>query len=342
VLLGAVLLRKGLLGVGAAVLSGCAVSEIPEQEIEPRFVEVDGAGRFHWTAERGWVRSVGGNWGSTEQVRVEARKAFDAGYYADALDGFMVLEERGGAVRIKDLNYYIADCYYRLGHYEQALEYFRPVYRRDFPSPQLVDTARQRVFDIGMTYLKMRKTLSLFGFSYTSPEHGIDILADPVDGLITENPHLSFADDGLIAIADFYFEERQFPEAVPLYDRVVAMDADEWNDYAEYTAALAEYDQVRGVDYDQSKMREALPPFRLYLQHHPRGDHWESSRAKVREINELEGEKNLRIAKFYLRDSQPRACEIYLRRVLDRYPNSRAAREAREIRAELDKSRGDW
>ena len=70
--------------------------------------------------------------------------------------------------------------------------------------------------------------------------------------------------------------------------------------------------------------------------------HWESSRAKVREINELEGEKNLRIAKFYLRDSQPRACEIYLRRVLDRYPNSRAAREAREIRAELDKSRGDW
>ncbi len=46
--------------------------------------------------------------------------------------------------------------------------------------------------------------------------------------------------------------------------------------------------------------------------------------------------KYLRIAKFYLRESEPRAARIYLRRVLIRYTDSTAAREAREIQHQLD------
>ena len=329
----------GLLLVG---ILGCTVSEVPTQDIEPRFASVAGAGPYRWSADRGWLEPGDGYWGATEETRVQSRKAFDAGQYADALAGFLILEERAVMLVVKDLNFYLAECFYRLGHYEEALGYYRPVYRNDFPSAQIVDQARERVFEIGMDYLKGRKTRTLLGFSFRSPDFGIDVLLDPVDGLITENPHLSFADDGVIAIADHYFEDRQFPEAVPLYDRVVRMEPDEWNDYAEYRGALAEYEQIRGVDYDQSKMREAQRRFRLYLQHHPRGDHWEDARAKVREISEMEGEKNLRIAKFYLKDSQPRACEVYLRLVLDRYPNSRAAREAREIRRKLDETRDRW
>ena len=120
------------------------------------------------------------------------------------------------------------------------------------------------------------------------------------------------------------------------------MDGDEWKDYAEFRAAMAEYQQVRGVAYDQSKMREAQRRFRLYLKRHARGEYGDEARAKTNEIKELESEKNLEIAKFYLQDSQPRACEIYLRIVLDRHPNSRAAQEARQIRRQLDQTRGQW
>lgn len=326
----------------ASIVSGCSTSQVKSRSIEPRFSAVDGSGPYVWDADRGWLETDSGSWGDSEQLRVEARRAFDAGVWADALAGFLILEDRALLLTMKDLSFYIAECYYRLGHYEQALDYFRPVYRRDYPSPQLIDQARERVFDIGMAYLKGLKARSLLGFEYTSPEFGIEILADSAGGLITENPHLPFADDGLIAIADFYYDDGQYPEAVPLYDRVAGLEAEEWHDYAEYRAALAEHAQVRGVDYDQSKMRESQRRFRLYLLHHPRGDHWEDARAKVGEISEMESDKNLRIAKFYLRDSQPRACEISLREVLDRYPNSRAAREAREILRQLDESRGSW
>jgi len=326
----------GLLFAG---VPGCAVSEIPTQDIEPRFASAGESEQpYRWTSDLGWLEPDDGSWGSDEHVRVESRKAFDAGYYADALAGFLVLEDRAAAPTVKDLNFYLAECFYRLGHYDEALEYFRPVYGTDYPSAQLVDQARERVFEIGMDYLKGRKTTTMLGLSFRSPDTGIDIINE----LIIENPHLSFADDGGVAIADHYFDDRQFPEAVPIYDRVIEMDADEWDDYAEYRAALAEFRQIRGVDYDQSKMQESLRRFNLYLQHHPRGDHWEDARAKKRELAEMEGEKNLRIAKFYLDHSQPRACEVYLRLVLDRYPNSLAAREAREIRRKLDDTRGRW
>ena len=59
-------------------------------------------------------------------------------------------------------------------------------------------------------------------------------------------------------------------------------------------------------------------------------------RGKLIEINEMEGEKNLDIARFYLRERRLRACDIYLRLVLDRYPNTLAARAAREMRSSLE------
>ena len=50
----------------------------------------------------------------------------------------------------------------------------------------------------------------------------------------------------------------------------------------------------------------------------------------------MEGEKNLNIARFYLREDELRACDTYLRLVLDRYPNTLAARDARELRRRLE------
>ena len=110
----------------------------------------------------------------------------------------------------------------------------------------------------------------------------------------------------------------------------------EWKEVASFRAALAEYYQVRGAVYDENKLLEARRRFRDYLQQYPRGEYVEEVRSKLSEINEMEGEKNLDIAKFYLRESELRACDIYLRFVLDRYPNTLAAREARELRRSLE------
>ena len=332
-----------VLGVVSWAASGCAVSQVQQLDLEPRSLAIEGRGYYHWESQLGWVRPEEGSWGPSSEVWVESRQAFDAGAYPDALAGFLVLQGRRtrAAPGSKELNFYTAECYYHLGWYGEAVEYYRPVYRKDYPSKELIDLAQRRVYDISIAYLEKRCVNSLLGFTYTSPKTGIDLLLAG-DGLVQEYPMLPYADDALREVADYYFEGKEYPEAVPLYDRIAELEGDEWKELAEYRAALCEFLQVRGVDYDEGKIQEAERRFQRYLQRHNRGEYAEKAREKIREIAEMEGSKNLRIAKFYLRESQPRACEIYLRHVVEKYPNSTAAGEAREIREKLGQQREPW
>ena len=208
----------GLLWVLLAL--GCASPQIPEADDSPRIG--NGTGETRWTAESGWVLPASDEWGSTARVRVEALKAFEAGAYADALAGLRFLEESTAAAKMLDLRFYLWECCYQLGRYEDALEYYRKVYQADFPSPELIDKARRRVFEIALAYLKERKTRSMLKvFQVASPDYGIDILLDPVEGLVTENPYLSFADDAYMEVANYYFDQDQFAESVLLYDSIV-------------------------------------------------------------------------------------------------------------------------
>lgn len=323
--------------------------------VKPRVQQVPGTGVYVWSQPGGWVQPDRGDWGQADHVRAESVRAFQSGAHADALAGFLVLERQlsrptprgqpgdgagGDRPRDKDLNFHIAECYFHLGNYDKALNYYRKAYRQDFPAQNLLDQALKRVFEIGMAYLKGEARCHFVGFSYDCEEHGIEILVDPSNGLITEYPMLSFADDAWVEVAKYYFEEGEYPEAVPIYDRVASDPESEWADMAEYHGALSIYMQVRGVDYDQRIIQDAERRFRRYLVNHRRGEHAEAAREKVREISEMEGAKNLRIAKFYLRESQPEACALYLQAVLTRYPESVAAQEARDIQKYLDRIKG--
>lgn len=339
--------RKGALLAAAAalfLLASCATSSIERMSEDPRAVAVPGAGVYTWEPERGWVQPDRGDWGPAEHVRAESLEAFTAEAYADALAGFLVLEDRneesvaGADVATgRDVNFYIGECYFHLGNYEDAVDHYRAVYRRDYPDKQLLEQALLRVYTIGMAFLKSEMPCEILGITYTCPEYGIEILASPDDGLITEYPLLSYYDTVLIEIAKYYFDTGQYPEAVPLYLRVASDLDSEWADLAAFQAALATFRQIRGIDYDQRLIQEADRLFDRYLQEFRRGDHVEEAQNYRREIAEMEGEKNLEIAKYYLRESQLEAAEIYLDRVLRDFPNSEAANEARDIQAQLDR-----
>ncbi|MEM7235112.1 MAG: outer membrane protein assembly factor BamD [Planctomycetota bacterium] len=332
----------GIVAVVAGALSaGCATSSVERLSETPRIASVPGTGAYEWTEGSGWVQPERGSWGTLEEVRTNAFKAYQAGRYADALAGLLAIQDMPLAQRAKnrsqssDINFYIAECYFQLGNYEDALEHYRMVYRRDFPAQNLLDQALQRVFTIGMAFLKGEAVCEVFGLiPYSCEDYGKEILADPENGLITEYPMVSFADTVLIEIAKYYFESGEYPEAVPLYDRVAADADSEWADFAEYQAAVATFRQVRGIDYDQRTLQEAERRFTSYLEN-TRGDHVNDAREMRNRIREMEGAKALKIAKFYLRESQTEACEIYLDRLLRHYPNSTAADEAREIQAQL-------
>ncbi len=319
-------------------LAGCTSATVQPQSKTPRVRTVSGGGEYRWEPESGWVRPEFGDWGAVATIRKESNTALQAKAYSDALAGFLELEPRlsGDESAATENDFSIAECYYQLRHYEKAIEYYRKVYREGKPEQTIADTTRQRIYEIAIDYIHGKAACTIAGIRYTCPRHGIELLVGE-DGLITEYPYLTFADDALMDIAKYYFDSRQYPEAVPTYEWVIRDYQGEWTGTAQYQLALAWFRQIRGTDYDEKVIAQAEKEFRRYLEIEPRGAHAVEARENLHRISQMLASKYLGIAKFYLRESEPRAARIYLRRVLLRYTDSTAAREAREIQRQLDK-----
>jgi TolA-binding protein len=275
-------------------------------------------------------------------VRSESLEAFAAGAYADALEGFLHLksvlppEDPG----LAEAHFYIAECRYGLGDYTLAVQSYRDAYKTGRADETLLNRSFQRIYEIGLDYLSGRAGQSfLFSFIRTKgPSEGIDILIGE-GGLVTQYPYLPFADDALREIARYQYAEEAWDEAERLYRRVVTeYPGREWTEEAQFQLAMSVHKQIRGIAYEQKRILDAERQFRRYLEECPRGKQAEEAREKLREIAEMLGESSLEKAKFYLRESQPEAARLYLKVVLERYTTTVAAKEAREIMGQLDRS----
>jgi hypothetical protein len=195
---------------------GCTSATVVRKSEAPKVKTVPGEGTYTWQSPAGWVRPRRGTWGTTAEVRAESRKAFDSGAYADALDGLLVLKSRLPSTdpTLAETNFLIAECYYHLGNYDQAIIIYREVYRRNRPAQDILDRTFLRVYDIALDYLRGKVDCRFLFIDYNCPGTGIDLLIGP-DGLITEYPYLTFADDALMEIATHYFDRKEYPEAVP-------------------------------------------------------------------------------------------------------------------------------
>ena len=114
----------------------------------------------------------------------------------------------------------------------------------------------------------------------------------------------------------------------------------EWAELAEYQLAVTVFKQVRGVDYDQAPLKRAKRLFNAYPKHYPRGVHIDEVRDYLARISEMEAGHDLKVAKYYLRESRPEAAMYYLREVLLNNPKTDSAREAREIYEQMADFRG--
>ncbi len=280
---------------------------------------------------------------SAEKLQKESRKAFDAEQYRDALLGYLSLKNlypTSPESRSVETSFRIAECYYHLGpgEYENAYEYYLQVLRGT-PPEDMIQTTLGRIYDIGISFLQGRARLWFLGIFPYGRSHGVEILTGE-EGLVTNYPFIKYSEDALMEVANYYFDNEEYAEAEKVYERMVRnYPQSPWNPTAEYQLALSVYRQIRGVDYDQEAIRRARSRFNDYLNHHPRGSKVEEVRLLLSQMSEMEGQRDLKIAKYYLRESQPHAAMLYLRSVFINNPKTEAAREARQIYDNMERRR---
>jgi len=105
-----------------------------------------------------------------------------------------------------------------------------------------------------------------------------------------------------INIADAYFLNKEYIEAAAEYDNFRKLHpSHELAGYALFGQGLSYYHEIKGIDTDQTPVKNALGIFESYLRLYPNGASTLDVQEKIRSCRDKQLQYELYVAKFYLR-----------------------------------------
>lgn len=103
-------------------------------------------------------------------------------------------------------------------------------------------------------------------------------------------------------IADAYFLNRDYIEAAAAYEDFRKMHpGHEKAGYALYRQGLSHYQQISGIDTDQTPVKNALTILESYISAYPSGEYLNDAREKAADCRDKELQYELYVGRYYLK-----------------------------------------
>jgi outer membrane protein assembly factor BamD len=115
----------------------------------------------------------------------------------------------------------------------------------------------------------------------------------------------------------------------------------DWVDDAFYLEGVCAYRQAPRFQRDQTKSYQALERLNRFLQMFPSSSRLEEARSMIREIHEKLAHKDFAAAKLYFSKKHYDASLVYLRKIIEIYPETIWAARSRYYRAYIGETKGD-
>jgi outer membrane protein assembly factor BamD len=163
-----------------------------------------------------------------------------------------------------------------------------------------------------------------------------------LDKLRVVKSKFSYTSYGALAqlrIGDVYFLQESYPEASAAYENFVELyPKNEKAPYALFRAGESYFKDIpEKVERDLRTAESAISTFTLYLKKYPNGEYvGQAKDMKQQSYNKL-AEKELLVAKFYIRRHKSDAARLRLQKLLDQYGDSTSATEAKDLLRNLGK-----
>lgn len=126
-----------------------------------------------------------------------------------------------------------------------------------------------------------------------------------------------------LRIADAYFESERYIEASSEYTQFRKLHPTHPNAaYALYRIGLANYNQISGVDRDQTPQKNSATIFEEFLTKYPKSEYTADVRTKLEDVRQQQLQYELYIAGFYYRTEKFDSAIKRLEDALAAYPKS--------------------
>ena len=157
-----------------------------------------------------------------------------------------------------------------------------------------------------------------------------------LDKLRVVKSKFSYSNYGALAqlrIGDVYFLQDSFTEAAAAYETFTELyPKHDKAAYALFRTGESYFKDIPStIQRDMKSAESAISTFTLYIKKYPAGDSIEKAKdMKGQAYNKL-AEKELEIAKFYIRRKKADAAKLRLQKILDQYGEAKVAPEAKEL-----------
>jgi len=205
----------------------------------------------------------------------------------------------------------------------------------NFPNSELYTAATEREFDIADAFLKGYKKKTLGMRIFPVADDGIELL-DRIQDRQRGSP---LAERAGIRVADYYYENGQFQDAIDAYgDFLKRYPFSQYVRKAEVRRAEASAGSFKGVKFDVTPLLDARERMAAIRDAYPQTAQDLQIPAIEDRILQLDGQKELEIARYYWRAGQLYASAYYYKRVVRYWPGTQMAQTAQE---ELEKRMPD-
>lgn len=184
-----------------------------------------------------------------------------------------------------------------------------PVYG-DLPSPQ-------ELYSEGQALIDKQNNRLLAPILPRDYQTAIEVFQDIIDNY----PYSDEAVLAELAIADAYFEQGSYAEAISYYTDFVDLHPEHPKvPFAIYRTALSHSKQSKGPARDQSETRKAVTQLERLLANHPHSAYSDDAELLIRELRTRLARSSMMVGDFYFDGGEyPAAAERY-RGILNRYP----------------------
>ncbi len=160
--------------------------------------------------------------------------------------------------------------------------------------------------------------------------------------LLSEFPGSHLVDDAQYGLGQAYFCSDDFETAIFEFERLInEYPVSKFVDKARFQIGMCYFNRSRSIHHDQDETIRAIQEFTRFVEDFPNSDIAPEARKRIQDLEEKLAEKDLMIARNYLKWKRPASSEIFCRRVLEKYPNTRIKREVRFVLAQALRQKGE-